>query len=430
MGLLAAGCSATTEALPPPDATASLADASGLTASDEIDGLDLSTGSDGDLHLVWRERLGLYGNPAGERIIYRRGHGTPLRWDAPVIVTGSGTGKPQVAVTREGVHVFAGGRLRHWLLPPGGEAFEDLGDLLSGKFGAAASDAIAAANRVVIVFMASNPINGKHVFGVGWSAAGTTTPVTIAIASAPEAMRPGRAEPKLYPLDGRLMAIWPERVSTVTYDERTRATGYRSSARVRVAWSEDGGLSWGSATEVTASPPPQSIGTVAAAGTVQAPVALFTAYGLFGSRRSSAGWSTPVRIAAYEPGWLSGSADTSEVAATQCGGHTAVAWVDARHRRSDRRWWKPLGGFPWSDNPDWINNDLFVTTELSQVAGRPAAMAPMRLTPEGSFTSQVAVAQRDGELIVLRAGRAQARKSPGDAGAPPYILQLPPMACD
>ncbi|MDQ3510344.1 MAG: hypothetical protein M3414_01375 [Pseudomonadota bacterium] len=427
-GLLGAGCGDTAEPAPLPDAGASLADASGLSASDEIDGLDLSTGSNGDLHLVWRERIGLYGDPAGERIVYRRGHGTPVRWAAPVIVTGSGTGKPQVAVTRDGVHVFAGGRLRHWRLPHGGDAFEDLGDLLPGKPGAAGSDAIAVGDRLVVVFVASELIDDQHVYAVGWSAAGATTPV--AIASAPEAMRSQRSEPKLHPVDGRLMAVWPERVSTVTFDERTRATSHSPSARVRVAWSEDGGLSWGAATEVTPSPPPQSIGTVAAAGTFQAPVAFFTAHGLFGSRRHSGGWTAPVRISAYEPGSLSGSADTTEVAATQCGGHSAVAWVDSRHRRSDRRWWKPLGGFPWSDNPDWINNDLFVATNVSLDADRPAAaMAPVRLTPEGSFTSQIAVAQRDGELIVLRAGRARVRKSPGDDGAPPSIVQSQ-IACD
>lgn len=428
LGLLAAGCGGTTESSPAPDTSVSLADASSLSASDEIDGLDLATGNTGDLHLVWRERIGLYADPAGERIVYRRGQGTPLRWAPPVIVTASGAGKPQVAVTREGVHVFAGRRLRHWMLAHGGVAFQDLGDLLSGKPGASGSDAIVIDDRIVVLFVTAERGDDEHVYSVGWSAAGPTRPV--AVASAPEAMRSERAEPELFPLDGRLMAIWPERVSTETYDERTRATVHRPSARVRVAWSGDRGLSWESPTEVTPSPPPQSIATVAAAGTVQAPLAFFTAHGLFGSRWSGGRWTAPVRISAYEPGALSGSADTSEAAATQCGGHTAVAWVDARHRRSDRRWWKPLGGFPWSDNPDWINNDLFVATKLSLDAGRPASTAPVRLTPEGSFTSQVAVAQRDGELIVLRSGRARARKAPGDAGAPPYILQLPPMACD
>lgn len=428
LGLLTAGCGDSAESSPPAITAVSLADASGLSAYDEIDGLDLTTGSTGDLHLVWRERIGLYGKPAGERIVYRRAQGTPLRWAPPVTVTASGAGKPQVAVTRQGVHVFAGSRLRHWLLPHDGEAFEELGDLLPGKPGAAGSDAIAVGDSVVVVFVASDLIDDQHVYRVGWSAAGRTEPV--AIARAPAAMRSERAEPKLYPLDGQLMAIWPERVSTVTFDERTRATSHSPSARVRVAWSQDGGLSWTGASEVTSSPPPQSVGSVAAAGTVQAPVAFFTAHGLFASRRSSARWSAPVRLWAYEPGSLSGSADATEVAATQCGGHTAVAWVDARRRRSDRRWWNPLGGFPWSDNPDWFNNDLFVATNVSLDTDRnAAARAPARLTSDGSFTGEVAVAARDGELLVLRTGRARVRKSPGDAGAPPLVLQSR-IACD
>lgn len=427
LGLLVASCGDAIEPSPPTPAAVSLADASGLTAADEIDGLDLATANSGTLHLVWRERIGLYGDPAGERIIYRRAHGRPLRWDPPLVVTGHGAGEPQVAVTREGVHVFAGARLRHWLLPTGGDSFADLGDLLSGKPAAAGADAVVVGDSVVIVFAAPDR-SDPRVYSVRWSAAGRTTPV--AIPNAPGATRSGRAEPKLYPLDGRLMAVWAETASTITFDERTRATSHSPSARVRVAWSEDGGLSWGSATDVTPSPPPPSIRAVAAAGTAEAPVALFTSHGLFGSRWSSGAWTAPVRIAGYAPGSLSGSAETTEVAATQCGGHTAVAWVDARHRRSDRRWWNPLGGFPWSDNPDWHNNDLFVATHVSLDADRDAAvMEPARLTPDESFTSQIAVAQRDGELIVLRAGRARVRKSPADAGAPPLILQSR-IACD
>jgi len=76
------------------------------------------------------------------------------------------------------------------------------------------------------------------------------------------------------------------------------------------------------------------------------------------------------------------------------------------------------------------DNDLFVATHVSLDADRDAAvMEPARLTPDESFTSQIAVAQRDGELIVLRAGRARVRKSPADAGAPPLILQSR-IACD
>lgn len=422
-GLLAGGCGDTAESLPPTPLWTSLTDASGLQPTDEIDGLDLVAGNNGDLHLVWQERIGTYGDRRRERIVYRRAGGKPLRWSPPVAVAENRAGKPQVAVARDGVHVFAGARLHHWLLPTGGDAFVDQGALLTGEGPRANGfDAIASGDGIVIVFVAPDSIDDQKVYGVRWSAAGHTAPV--AIADIPRAMPTWRLAPKLYPLNGRLMTVWAEMGSANTFDEQTRVTTLNSAGRVHTAWSEDGGLSWEKATEVTPGSPPPSIRAVAAAGTAEASIAFFAADGLFGSRWSRGAWTSPVRIEGYAPGSLSGSAETTAVAAAQCGKHTAVAWVDARYRRSDRRWWNPLGGIPWSDNPDWYNNDLFVATHVDLEADPDAvAIRPVRLTPAESFTSEIAIAQRDRELVVLRAGRARVRKSPGDAGAPPVILQ-------
>ncbi len=426
LGLLAAGCvdTAKTSAAPLP-ATASLAEASGLSPDDEIDGLDLAVATNGDVHLVWRERIGAYGDPGGERVVYRRGHGNPLRWSAPLVVTTGDSGEPRVAVTAQGVHVLAGPGLRHWLLRTGSDAFVDIGNVLSGRATAAALEVVAIGDRVVIVFVASEASDPQGIHAVTWSAAaGPTAPVLIAAATG--ATGSVDTAPALHPIDGRLMAVWSENTFTVTHDERTRATVHVPSARVRAAWSEDAGFGWGPPTEVTPTPPTSGVRAVAAAGAAGAPLAFFTALGLFGSRWSKGAWTEPVRIAAYEPGSLAGSAETSEVAAAQCGGHTVVAWVDARLRRSDRRWWNPLGGFPWSDNPDWHNNDLFVAMRMDLDA---AAIQPIRLTSGASFTGDIAIAPRGNALLVLRAGRAAVRKSPGDAGAPPVILQSQ-LACD
>lgn len=73
LGLLTAGCS--DSALPsaaPASSTPSLAAASGLSAEDEIDGIDLlAVESNGTLHLVWRELIGVCGERVGERIVCR-----------------------------------------------------------------------------------------------------------------------------------------------------------------------------------------------------------------------------------------------------------------------------------------------------------------------------------------------------------------------
>lgn len=425
LGLLVSGCAGTAEPATPAPIAVSLADASGLTPKDEIDGLDLATEADGTLHVVWLERIGVYGDPVDvDRIVYRRGEGTPLRWGPPIIVAEGRVGEPQVVAARDGVHVFAGGRLHHRLLPAGGGTVQDLGEVLGdGSPQAGGFDAIASGNDVTIAFVTPNRSHDQTLYAVRWNALGATTPFAIANFTRQRGVM--RPSPALFLVGRRMTATWAENVMPVVRNEGTGRMAYRPDGRVHAAWSDDGGQRWGSTSDETASlPSMNTIAVVAAAGTADAPVSFFASYGLFMSRLTHGKWTPPMRIAGYEPGSLSGSAETSAVAATQCGGHTAVAWVDARYRRSDRRWWNPLGGIPWSDNPDWYNNDLFVATRLEDLDATldPDAVRLWRQTPDGSFTRDIAIAQRNGELIVLRTGRARVRKSPSD-GTPPAVLQ-------
>jgi hypothetical protein len=427
LGLLASGCGRTTElASPPPPAATSLTAASGLTSKDEIDGLDLASGPGDALHLVWRERRGLYGGNAGhERILYRRGHGRPLRWDAPVIVAEDTSGTPQVAVARDGVHVFAGARLHHWVLPEGGGPASDRGEMLASEAPiAGAFDAAAVGDAVTIFFLASDRSEDRNAYSLRWSAGEGVAPRTV-VAAFPPAPSAAHPAPRLLPgADNTLVAAWANNTLAQHRDERTGATAYRAIGRVHAAWSRDGGRSWEREREVTTAPLASPVGAVAITGTPAAPAVFQGATSLVFSGWRDGAWDRPITVAAYTPGFLSSGSRTSAVAATQCEGSLALAWTDKRHQRSDRRWWKPLGGAPWSDSPDWINNDLFVLSGKAAthaLAGAPAS--PQRLTAAGSLTSEVAIAHRDGELIVLRAGRARVRKSPDDAGAAPAIEQ-------
>lgn len=296
-GLLAGGCGDTAEP-PPTPAWASLTEASGLRATDEIDGLDLAVDDRGGLHLVWRERLGVYGGPRGvERIVYRQADGTPLRWAAPIVVAAAaGTGMPQVVVTPDGVHVLAGARLRHWWLPTGGDAFVDHGDWLpDGGPGVAGFDAIASGDGIAVVFVPTASSRDQKLHGVHRRAAGPAgpaAPVTpITIAELPRASGGAHLPPRLHSDNGRLVAVWAETVATPLFDEQTRVTTLNRRGRVRAVASDDGGRTWGTATDVAATTPSPTIRAVAATGTADAPVAFFSAYGLFASRRQPGAWS-------------------------------------------------------------------------------------------------------------------------------------------
>lgn len=75
-------------------------------------------------------------------------------------------------------------------------------------------------------------------------------------------------------------------------------------------------------------------------------------------------------------------------------------WIDSRHEKSDRTWYNPLGGIPWSDSPDWGNTDVF-SLPLSRFLDPrvpQAVLEPKQWTRGLSFAKQV-VARAVGNRI-------------------------------
>lgn len=418
LALLVGGCAPA--ATPPPAAVSLTADAR-LTADDDIGGLDAVLDASGAVHVAWSEHTHFFSGTDGRaRIVYRRGSGTPLRWGPRIVLAdGGGFGNPQVVADADGVHVFAGDWLHHWWLPGGGGAIRDLGDML-GENGphAAAFDAIAAGGGIIVAFTQAYVQGDANVYGLRWAGGNYTR---LAIATSPRGRAAQPARPILRFYGRRLMLLWADESF---YDVFAAKPGvvpvFRQDMAVRVAWSDDDGLAWTKPVQISPLDS-ASIGRFAAAGTQQVPVAFLAGSGVYASRLRDGAWTAPARIADFEPGFFSGSKDTAAIAATQCDGHAAVAWVDARFRRSDRRWWNPLGGFPWGDDPDWDNNDVFVATDA--LVANAATLVPLRLTAPESLTRAVALVARDGRLLVFRTGRARVHKSPTDMGAPPEVTQ-------
>lgn len=414
--VLAGGCMAQPAVVPA--ATTLLTGGSGLAPGDDIDGLDVAIDAGGDVYVVWRERSNVYqGDRPDERLVYRAGSGMPLHWGPRTVIAqgGMGSQRARVVAMPDGIHVIAGQRLRHWWLPAGGGPARDLGNLLGDTGpGADGFDVAADGHDLLVVFASPDGLRDQALRAVHWTGGGTQPPVLVAAFKDTR-----RGAPVLLGSGRHRVAFWANNALAESYDAKIRMTVTRLEPDVRTASSDDGGRSW--------SPPRRAMASATEVNGLDAvgigdDIALFVASdGLYRSRAQAGGWSAPVRIAAYEPGVLSGGRETSAVAAGRCNGHDVVAWVDARHRRSDRRAWNPLGGFPWGDNPDWANNDVFVAVRLPQAADAASALAPRRLTAAGSMTRDVAMVERNGALLVFRSGRAQVRKAPNDAGAAPEV---------
>ncbi len=424
LALLCAHCGGASELPSPASPAMSLSDGSDLDHEDVIESLDLAVEADGTLHLVWWERIGLYGSDSSpDRIVYRRGHGNPVQWDAPMIVAEGAVAAPQVVATSDGVHVFAGQSLKHWVLLAGGGQWRAEGELLGNDATRVGGfDAVAVDDAVVFAFVTDYTSEDPTVYSMRWRSDGGAA-IPQAVAVVPPSQLSRRPAPKLLLQERRLLLLWG--VNSLVADPKATVRTFHSEGHLYSAWSNDAGQHWSRPEEVTDGPGTYIAAIAVATGTTPEPVAFFTAHGLFASRLTDGTWASPVQLAAfYNPRALAGSAKTPVVAATQCGGGMAVAWVDGRYERSDKRWWNPLGGFPWSDSPDWINNDLFVFSgdDFAAAMDDPSVQ-PRRQTVPGSFTRDVAVAERDGELLLVWAGRAQVKKSPGDMHSPPRILQ-------
>ena len=415
LALLASGC----HSGPSAPSAVSLTEGAGLTPTDDINGLDAAVGADGAVHVVWQELLGEYADSRDSRLIYRSASGTPLRWRPPVALAAgrADTAHPQVVATPQGAHVFAGEHLHHWWLPIGGAPIRDLGNLLADDGpGTGRFDAAASKDGVLIIFSALGKAEDAALQAIRWTPAGPQAPVLIAT------FQDSRdTTPQLLRYSDRWIAFWANNALVDFRDPRDGMMSFGLKANVHMAVSLDEGASWGAVSSIAS--PQLAILGIAADSVAGAPVAFYASDGLYESSQRAGAWTPPLRIAGYDKGFFAGSTETTAVATTQCNGHTALAWVDARYRRSDRRPWNPLGGFPWGDDPDWDNNDLFVAINAPQSASAATALEPLRLTVDPSMTRNIALVAREGRLLVFRSGRARVRKAPYDEDAPPEVTQ-------
>ncbi|HEV2853780.1 MAG TPA: hypothetical protein VHC97_13335 [Thermoanaerobaculia bacterium] len=153
--------------------------------------------------------------------------------------------------------------------------------------------------------------------------------------------------------------------------------------------------------------------------------AFYSAFGLWASRSADGRiWSAPVAVAPYETSLARGSTESGSVAAAAGPNGGVLSWIDARFRKSDRRWWNPLGGVPWSDDdPFWANNDVFaLTLEETGKALTGYTVTPRRLTSPQSFARSLRAAALDGRTVLLWAGRLGVGKRLEASDRPPTLF--------
>lgn len=410
------------KALPadPPPGVERIAD-SGLTASGVVDALDIAVTSDGSTLLAWQSRVAR-ADPASPVVSVRCRRAGAASWDAPCRIPGAAA--PLRLVEADGrALLLAGPDLRQWASADRDgtwsevEAARPFSELIAG-FDAVAEQGFV---RVVAVVRAPGVDDGTRRL-VSWtvSAGGPGAPITLGHF---EGVTGEVLGPVLARRGGTLgVALGLNSLETQTETRNGRPVEVsRSLARVIAVLSPDGGGRWEAPVVVGAGAADLSaVTSVAIAGGPAGWTVACGAHGLLVSDLSDEGaWSPFQTIAAYEPG-LAGGTNTTAVRARASGGALQLFWVDERNRRSDRRPWNPLGGFPWSDAPEWANNDLFMATRGPADTGWDLR----RLTGDLSRTDCVAVAAGGSKTRLAWAGRGKVGKQPDSAGEAPALYVM------
>ncbi|HMB53509.1 MAG TPA: hypothetical protein VKU40_09350 [Thermoanaerobaculia bacterium] len=411
-----AGCGAASHGEGAPAAEPSSLPGVDLAVDDSIGGVAAALDAAGRLHVAWLAEEAAGGNLPRRSLWVSRLDGD--RWATPQQLAGE-AGAPLVLVAAaDGLHLLAGPRLRHRLSDDGGTTWSDTGPLVpAGRRGRVFAAATALPGGWVAAFMlhprtpyetAERTDAHRQRLFLFDARSGATTEV-----AAFEASTSPPAAPALAVAGGRLhvaVGLAVERPSG-----RTGGVGILGRL-LHLSAPLDGG-SWSQPADVLAGDgllegDLRDLDLAAGDGGL---TLAWSAYSVFTAVSETGGtWSPPFHLNPYEVMAPRGDLASGEVALSPRGGR--VAWVDGRFTRSDRRWWKPLGGLPWSDDtPFWANRDLFV--------GRPGGRGgEERLTADLASAEHLAWAAGAEREALVWSGRRRVGRTPRAAGEPPEIF--------
>lgn len=407
----------------------------GLGPQDDIDAVDFAVDPLGTLHVVWRAVVKRPGSMAPEySVFYVRGEKGGEAWGRPIEIAGSSGEPPRIAFTSSTIHVLFGPKLRHFSGDGHGPFREEAPLVAAGRQRAVAFAASGAGDDLLVAYLLDvpGPAPAESALELHLAGGAGGRPDAVVARFPGSVLR--QADPRLVADGGRLhllCALNGMGKSTVVSGGRTVE---QSEPRGQLFYlrSIDGGATWTQPAEIAAAAPPpivQAVDLVAHGGRL---TALYSAFGLWAARSADGEtWSAPVPVAPYSPSLSQGSSESGSVAAVAAADTGVLSWIDARFRESDRRWWNPLGGWPWSDaDPLWANNDVFILSlpDLDAVlAGRP--VNPRRLTPPLSFAYGLrARAAPGGRAVLVWAGRPKVGKRLDAFHQPPalFYMTLPP----
>jgi hypothetical protein len=443
--LLSGGAAGCGHATPPPQVGhVQQVPGGSLRVHDSIEALDFTVVGERVLHLAWIAAIADSGRPGvrERQLWYQREDMGADSWTTPTRLASSHDPNWGVGIAAHGdeVHIVLGGGLRHFVSTTDGAAWQETPPLVGPGQVPVTAFALAAVDSGFVLAT----ISPEQRVGEDWSTARlgvwdrrlsgdrVEAPVLIATYSGRYRDRP---TPRLLVAGDSLYLVY----GLIEEDPTQQAGGptahlfcTRRPAR-RGGWSapvEIGPLSTPGASR-NGSDKPEGVGEMEVARLGGRLLVFFTSQVIYATAsRPDGSWAPCTAVAPEERSatW-SGCAMASPTAAVADEAGLLV-WIDTRYRHTDRTLANPLGGVPWSDNPDWADNAVLalpLAEALSPAAGT-LSRGIVRLTGDLAYARVVRARAGAKSIYVVWAGRAKVGKNLDSYGVPPclFTVSFPP----
>jgi len=329
-----------------------------------------------------------------------------------------GPGPVRIACSPSDLHVVASRALQHWISSDLGRTWEAKDDLRrEGPRAITGFDVSIDGGTLLVTYLASVR-QAREPRAQARVVLGTVRLGEQAVRSETEMFK-GEHSP---PISPRVL-IHGDTLSAM-YVLSTSQNGMVLS-RMFTVQSADKGQTWSKPEEATPDSI-QEIDAFDAAVLGRRPIVFFRS-GTLSVMRSSgpSSWEAPIEVALPPPTPSARSYQTFLPSCASDGLRGRVVWIDTRFRRSDLTAQNPLGGTPWSDQPEWVNNDV-MSLPLVPFAGDSmravSTLSPIRHTTDLSYASAVKVGIDQGSVHIVWAGRAKVGRGRKDAGEPEQLF--------
>lgn len=409
----------------------------GLEPDESIDAFDFVIDDSGSMHFVWsamRSRPAKAGSSLTE-IWYRQGTSDGTHWARPVCLGPGAILGPRIVIAGGKLHVLSGYKLRHWVSADRGATWSELAPVLDASGPkAVALDVCPLEDASLLVAFIGAEATGKDppadeqgaLYITRWREQGASRVHLLSQVANPSQFLPA---PKVMCHQGRVHVfaglnepVVPKEVA----NGRSRALPTQRGRLLHVT-SADGGLTegWGPVQELPLPPHREwSVGDLAVLPLQRRVALFFSAYSVYLTMVDTNGVHSPnVRLTPDDEPFV-GSYASASVGVAQSGSRVRLVWIDSRYRKSDRTPLMPLGGVPWSDSPEWCNNDVFTVCLPSNLDSVATAHPPKaaRVTQPLSQASRVVIRAAGEHFCVAWNGRERVGHGPASAGAPPELF--------